>query len=51
MTRELESVLERIRGADLAQFADVILDGPNVKSPLSGETPLHKLIDEGQGAG
>jgi ankyrin repeat protein len=41
MISELETVLAKIRRADLIQFADVSLDGPNVKSPLSGETPLH----------
>jgi ankyrin repeat protein len=37
----LESVLEKIRRAELTQFSGVPLDGPNVRSPLSGETPLH----------
>jgi ankyrin repeat protein len=38
---DLEAALAKIRDADLVQFADVKLDGPNVRSPSSGETPLH----------
>lgn len=41
MSTALESVLGKIRHAELAQFLDVLLDGPNVRSPVSGETPLH----------
>jgi len=38
---QLEAVLTKIRRAELIQFADVPLDGPNARSPLFGDTPLH----------
>ena len=41
MTPELETVLAKIRRAELIQFADVALDGPNARSPIFGDTPLH----------
>jgi ankyrin repeat protein len=41
MNPELEKVFAEIRRAELLEFADVRLDGPNVRSPIFGETPLH----------
>lgn len=41
MNLTLDSVLERIRTAELVQFDGVELDGPNVKDRWAGETPLH----------
>src|SRR6266568_889899 len=41
MNTQLDSVLAKIRHAELVQFSNVRLDGPSVRSPLSGETPLH----------
>jgi len=43
MNPALADVLEQIRRADLPQFMGVNLDGPNIRSLTSGETPLHIL--------
>ncbi|MGD0206484.1 MAG: ankyrin repeat domain-containing protein [Verrucomicrobiota bacterium] len=40
MNPDPEKVLAEIRDADLIQFAEVDLNGPNVRG-LLGETPLH----------
>jgi len=40
MNSELEKVLAKIRNADLIEFTNVELNGPNVRGIL-GETPLH----------
>jgi len=59
MSPALATVLEKIRQADLPEFMDVELTGPNVRTRSFGETPLNVvsvwgevesakvLIDEG----
>ncbi len=41
MTSDLATVLAKIRDAELVQCDNVDFNEPNVRSPLSGETPLH----------
>jgi uncharacterized protein len=41
MNPGLEKVFAAIRRAELVEFEGLPLDGPNVRSPISGETPLH----------
>ena len=48
MQADAKKVLERIKQAELVQFADVALDSPDARSPLSGETPLHIVAKWGE---
>lgn len=41
MKPRLEAILDKLRKADLATCMDVTIDGPNVRGPSFGDTPLH----------
>lgn len=41
MTKNLTTVLAKLKEADLPTFEGIVLDGPNVKGRSFGDTPLH----------